>query len=287
MDNDSVRRRIAADFPDLKQERISYLGEGYGNRAFLLNDELVFRFAKTPAHRAELRRELPILEVVSQYSPLPTPRPEFVAQDYSYVGYRRIPGRQLIGERAGFSGWFMFARAIGEFLAAINDIPSEKFDGLPPLEQGTPRDCLAGAQSDYEKVADVVPTSHRRAIEAFLRREPPQTSRRQVFCHNDLGIEHVIVDRNVVSGVIDWGDAGFGDPAYDFGLVYRDCGIDVMSRTFETYRASCGGVDEGLVERAMFYGKCASLEDIEYGITNRKKEYFDKGLASLAWLFPG
>jgi aminoglycoside phosphotransferase (APT) family kinase protein len=43
-----------------------------------------------------------------------------------------------------------------------------------------------------------------------------------VFSHNDLGIEHVLIDPGTwtVTGIIDWSDAAIVDPAIDFGLLY-------------------------------------------------------------------
>lgn len=41
-----------------------------------------------------------------------------------------------------------------------------------------------------------------------------------VFTHGDLQAEHVLVsDDAAISGVIDWGDAGLGDPLYDLAVL--------------------------------------------------------------------
>ena len=37
--------------------------------------------------------------------------------------------------------------------------------------------------------------------------------------HGDLQAEHVLVDSGGVSGVIDWSDAGLGDPHYDLAVL--------------------------------------------------------------------
>jgi aminoglycoside phosphotransferase (APT) family kinase protein len=56
-------------------------------------------------------------------------------------------------------------------------------------------------------------------IQAFLATTPPDGTPAQVFSHNDLGIENVLVDPDTaaVTGVLDWADAALVDPAYDFG----------------------------------------------------------------------
>jgi aminoglycoside phosphotransferase (APT) family kinase protein len=97
-----------------------------------------------------------------------------------------------------------------------------------------------------------------------------------VFSHNDLGIEHVLVDPAgwAVTGVIDWSDAALVDPAVDVGLLYRDLGPPAL--------ALVGGPD---AERAVFYARCAMLEDLAYGVTTGLDRYVAKSRTALSWLF--
>jgi aminoglycoside phosphotransferase (APT) family kinase protein len=55
-------------------------------------------------------------------------------------------------------------------------------------------------------------TRNRRISEAALRPWTP------VFTHGDLQIAHVFVDRDEVTGVIDWSEAGQGDALYDLAM---------------------------------------------------------------------
>ena len=60
--------------------------------------------------------------------------------------------------------------------------------------------------------ADLV-TRNRRIAEAALRPSTP------VFMHGDLQVAHVFVDRDEITGVIDWSDAGPGDALYDLAIL--------------------------------------------------------------------
>ncbi len=60
--------------------------------------------------------------------------------------------------------------------------------------------------------ADVVTRNHRIA-EAALRSWTP------VFIHGDLQVDHVFVDADEVTGVIDWSDAGHGDALFDLAIL--------------------------------------------------------------------
>ena len=129
-----------------------------------------------------------------------------------------------------------------------------------------------------------IPARHRRAVEAFLEGAPPDAASELVFSHNDLGIEHVLVDpRSLdVTGVIDWSDAAWVDPARDFGLVLRDLGPDALDIALAAYRP---GDEAGLWERAGFYAGAALLEDFAFGLETGRREYVDKSIAALDWCF--
>ena len=60
--------------------------------------------------------------------------------------------------------------------------------------------------------ADVVTRNHRIA-EAALRPWTP------VFVHGDLQVDHVFVDGEEITGVIDWSDAGQGDALFDLAIL--------------------------------------------------------------------
>ena len=81
-----------------------------------------------------------------------------------------------------------------------------------------------------------------------------------MFCHNDLGAEHMLVDvkTNTVTGVIDWTDAAVSDPARDLALVYRDLGPAVFELTLAYYGKPFDDADR---ERALFYARCKLIAD--------------------------
>jgi aminoglycoside phosphotransferase (APT) family kinase protein len=88
------------------------------------------------------------------------------------------------------------------------------------------RAVIDTGQARLAAAAVEVPVVYRRPVKAFLDAPPPASGWAPIFSHNDLGIEHVLVDPGTwtVTGVIDWSDAAIVDPAVDFGLLYRDLG---------------------------------------------------------------
>jgi aminoglycoside phosphotransferase (APT) family kinase protein len=89
----------------------------------------------------------------------------------------------------------------------------------------------------------------------------PEPATTLTFIHGDLGAEHVFVDGDRITGVIDWGDAAIGDPAIDHGRLLRDFGAPDHPR-------------------ARFYAVATALEDLDYGVPL----YRENALAALAAL---
>jgi aminoglycoside phosphotransferase (APT) family kinase protein len=150
-----------------------------------------------------------------------------------------------------------------------------------------PAEWRREAVETYPKVAAQVPVDHRRAVEAFLDASPPDDAYALALSHNDLGIEHVLVDRGTwtVTGIIDWSDAAIADPAYDFGLLYRDLGPMALDVAMGRYRTYVNNV-ENLRQRAIFYARCSVFEDLAYGIEMGRRSFVDNSIAACEWLFP-
>ncbi|MDQ2815880.1 MAG: aminoglycoside phosphotransferase family protein, partial [Actinomycetota bacterium] len=99
--------------------------------------------------------------------------------------------------------------AAGAAARMLHDAP------LPPWPGRSPGEIAAHLDGECEWLVanGVLPAGlvarNRRVAEAALRPWTP------VFTHGDLQVTHVFVDGDVVTGVIDWSEAGQGDALYD------------------------------------------------------------------------
>ncbi|MEU0693697.1 aminoglycoside phosphotransferase family protein [Streptomyces niveus] len=287
-----VREIVAAHLPGSRAGSVVLLGEGEDNVAFEVDGELIVRFSKEPdpvRRAAVVSREVQLLAAVAGVSPLAVPEPCFAAAEQGCLGYLKLPGRQLIDlplpQRAAHDG--AIGAELGELLSALHDVPLGRVERLVDVDDQPGAVWLDEATATYDTIVADVPTAHRPAIEAFLGDPPPADGWPLVFSHNDLGIEHVLVDDTTwtCTGVIDWSDAAICDPARDFGLLYRDLGATALHSALRSYRAD----DEqagAIRARAAFYARCGVLEDMAYGIETGRTAYLDKSLAALTWLYP-
>ncbi len=286
-----VRDVVARHLPRLPVETVEALGAGRDNAAYAVNGTLVVRFniERDPDRRAELvAGEGELLEMVAAVSPLAVPVPRFVDTDAGCIAYDKLPGIPLLAlpphDIAPHTG--AIAGALGAFLAALHALPLDRMARLVDPDDVPMRDWRREAAEYHAMLADHVPPARRDAVLRFLAAEPPPADYEPVFSHNDLGIEHVLVDPATwrITGVIDWTDAAIVDPALDFGRLHRDLGPAALTTALCHYR---GAEPAAIAERAAFYARCTVFEDLEHGLATDQQSYVEKCRASLAWLFPG
>lgn len=286
LDVDYAARQLAHEFPTIAIATITKLGEGLGNVAFEVNGTLVFRFPKTGRNREELQREVPTLVAVKQLTHIPVPEPTYVGPTGAYVGYQKVPGKPVMGHRSEIKDWRTFAHEMGQFLSQIHGMSEDMLGRLQvPTDTEPWESLIAEVRKDVEQARSIIPAPYFGAIDMFLESAPPTSPYTPVFCHNDLGAEHILVHEGKISGVIDWGDTARTDPARDFGLLYRDLGPKVLAEAVSAYSWSARIAEPELIERAVFYGKCRVFENIAYGVNVGRREYTDEGIASLKWMF--
>jgi aminoglycoside phosphotransferase (APT) family kinase protein len=103
--------------------------------------------------------------------------------------------------------------AAGAAVRALHQAP------LPPLPGRSVDELASRLDSECEWLLanNVLPievvTRNRRLAEAALRPWTP------TFIHGDLQLTHVFVDGDEVTGIIDWSEAGQGDPLFDLATL--------------------------------------------------------------------
>jgi aminoglycoside phosphotransferase (APT) family kinase protein len=236
---------VAAHLPGLRVQAIDELGRGLENVAFRVRAQrdLVVRFPLRP-DPAAIAKEARLLQRVAEVSPLPVPEVAFF--DELCLAYWFVRGRPLEPEDGVDTG------VLKTFLERLHELSVVEMAGLVPVDHDPLRQWHDEAAEIYEDHAGQLAPAKRKSIERFLAEDLPEDSGRVVFSHNDLGIEHVLVDGAEITGIIDWSDAAICDPAYDYGLLLRD----LADRAPQP--------PDDLQERALFYAKCSAIEDFAY-----------------------
>ncbi len=276
LDTERARRRIARRFPAFPLTTIRYFAEGWDFRNFLVNDAWLFRFPKRPDERERLAMEVELLRLLAGRLPLAIPRYEYVASDV--VGYRLLPGRDL---RGGFVP-ASFARDFGSMLAALHGIPPGDMADAVLRDQMTdaaPRQARARVLAHLAEAGTGLDAKTRARCQDLLAAPPAPYAGPPRVAHTDLFPEHVLSDGDRVTAFIDWGDAGWGDPAGDFALAWFLGADPLLAETLKHYNAP---VDPGMPARARFFGACMVVSHLAFGTVAGRAAAVAEGRAALA-----
>ncbi|MGZ0149145.1 phosphotransferase family protein [Kribbella sp. WER1] len=163
-------------------------------------------FLKVDPDRARIDREVEAMSLA------PVPTPNVLWREPPVLALSAVPGTVLgrIGRPSTASpgAW----AAAGAALRVLHDVPAPPWRGRAgrPLDELTTdldRECERLIAADVLPVALV--THNRDLAETALRPWTP------TFTHGDLHIAHVFAEGNKITGIIDWSEAGGGDPLYD------------------------------------------------------------------------
>ncbi|CCI52841.1 phosphotransferase family protein [Nostocoides jenkinsii] len=244
--------------PNLDGARLSELGEGWDNIAYAVHppsggQQLLLRvskFAEDTERFDTTTKDADLLRFVARRSPLVTNTVRAVDPHAGMLLLTMVPG--IGAGTAPIRDRPALAESLGTLLARLHRsrVPNGLVDAATPAESWRVSTATA-----FARVTDRFGDADRCLIESFLTGPAPDRPRHTVFCHNDLGAEHLIVDpeSGALSGVIDWSDAVHDDPARDFALVWADLGWEIVEGALAAYVRRGGVVDPGLVARARWF----------------------------------
>jgi aminoglycoside phosphotransferase (APT) family kinase protein len=217
LDEALVRRLLADQFPewaDLPLSRVEPAGTV--NAIFRLGEELSLRFTRREGQTEPASKELTWLPRLSTLLPLEIPVP--VAQGHPTGEYPRfwdvctwVDGETTPVEEIDA---IQAARDLAAFVTALQQVDPA---GAPP-GRGTPlaerdeeiRYWLGRFDGD-----PAVTGEWEHALAAAPWDGPP------VWHHGDLDVRNWLVRDGRISGVIDWGSMGVGDPACDVMVAWK------------------------------------------------------------------
>lgn len=164
-------------------------------------------FVKIDSDQRRLDTEVEVMGIV------PVPTPEILWSRPPALALAALPGTALghLGEpsTATPAAWV----ATGAAIRRLHDTPLPRWPGRSVDEL---RAHLVG-ECEWLLANDVLPVEvvdrNRRLAETALRPWRP------AFIHGDLQVDHIFVDGDEITGIIDWSEASRGDPMYDLATL--------------------------------------------------------------------
>jgi aminoglycoside phosphotransferase (APT) family kinase protein len=239
---------VREQFRELAPWQVRFLQEGWDSRVYLVNDVWIFRMPKRANVVPSLKVERRLLPRLDEALPVDVPRFEWhgVPSErfpHPFSGYRLLPGDLGDSMPSRAFATPAVARQLGELLRSIHEFPVER-----ALEAGVPQGHEAWTPACWPWLREAVASrgdeiEHAlggrrwRAFQPLVDMELPAASEQDCFRHADLGVGHLLLDRDTraVTGVIDWADSNLGDPAVDFAGLEIFVGAEFVDRMLDAY----------------------------------------------------
>lgn len=250
---------------DRSVSELQLLDEGLSSRVFATGDLIV----RVPRHRGAADRQVAIMAALPEIQPLlPIPVPTLVttiptsdALPFGAAVLKRLPGIPMQADLAGQS----LREALGRFLVALH--------GILPHHLSTSsnvRRCLDVDSSRREAMEIVLPflrtvltaPNHERIAEWWAAYTAYRTTSRSTpsLVHGDLWYGNILVDpgHTQITGVLDWEEMAFDDPAQDFATL-RHSGEAFSDEVLAAHARAGGHVDEDLLARREWHWECREI----------------------------
>lgn len=220
-----VRRLVATQFPQWVDLPITPVElDGWDNRTFHLGDHMTVRLPSAEGYAPQVEKEHQWLPKLAPLLPLPIPVPLAKGApngDYPWHWsiYQWLQGEIATVER--IADLSAFATSLAQFLTALQYIDSAEGPaaGSHSFFRGAPLAVYdAETRQAITTLGNTVDAEATQAVwETALRatwQGPP------VWFHGDIAAGNLIVNDGHLSGVIDFGCSGVGDPACDTTIAW-------------------------------------------------------------------
>ena len=238
MSADKFRLILKRCFPSVPVRNVRMILSGWDNYALEVNDQWLFRFPRRKDGVVRLKMEVKLLPLVSRISSIRVPEFEYVwpgGAGFSnvFVGYKKIQGVPLTSQLITKRKSIRLESQLSQFLRELHGIPAQRLNRMGLFEWHDRRKLFG------ELKRSVVPLLNAKGKQRLISLFEEFLANRAnlefapTLIHSDLTGGNILCnpEADTITGIIDWGDASIGDPAYDFSgflFEYGESFVDSM-----------------------------------------------------------
>ncbi|WP_175986426.1 phosphotransferase family protein [Bacillus sp. Marseille-Q1617] len=275
---------IKEKIPHLDIKEYHQNKQGQNNDVLIINNEWVFRFPKYRAGIEQLKKETVILDYASSKLSIPVPQPAYQfffpeEPGMVFTGYRILPGSPLWKNDMTDLDRTRRQQAAVDLAVFLKELHSISPDSsLGSIQQSEPT-CFDEMKDLHERLkTKIYPFMKQESIDEvddrFTEYFGSCQSVSACIIHGDFGCSNILWDKDRVSGIIDFGGAGFSDPAYDVAGLLASYGEEFIQMMIPHYPEITS-----FLNRVHFYKSTFALQEALFGIENGDQEAFENGMA--------
>ncbi|MBK5504428.1 aminoglycoside 2''-phosphotransferase [Bacillus sp. RC55] len=299
---DSYKQYIKEALPDLSIHSYIQNEEGWDNIAVIINDELLFRFPRKLEYAQRIPLEKELCTILSHsLQEIAVPKYKLLYKNNcntvpfcSY--YPLIHGEPLTTEllaKLEKKELEVIITQLATFLAALHSIPLKRTEtlGFPIEKTLTYWKELQTKLNQYftNNLTSLQKSALNRLFENFFTCIAKSAFQNTII-HADFTHHHILFNNlnKTISGVIDFGDAQIGDPAFDFAGLYYDFGREFTTSVYEQYSTLISHRDPLFIHRiTTFYQYSPLLHNLIYNIETNNEITLKKNEEQLKAILQG
>lgn len=270
---------------DLEVANIKIIGEGYDSKAYLINDEYIFKIKISSNKKKGYEKEKAVLDFLNRNlkTTIKIPRIDFIYIDneVSIMGYKKIKGAFLtpdIYKEMNVKQQEILKKDIAKFLKDMHNLD---FAEIEEYVIDNKQNCLEEYDLLQKTIYNDLTEKEKKYIEKFFERLNNTTifDDKKCLCHNDFSCNHLLIDNNKkLVGIIDFGDASIIDEYCDFIYLLEDSKEEIGKNFGEDILQLYGDID---INKAKEYQDIVEtyypIETIIYGIKNNRDDFIKRG----------
>lgn len=279
---------IREQFPELAPKNIRLLGAGWDNTAFIIDEELIFRFPRREIALPLLEAEWCALPKLASRLPVPIPIPQWKGAPTSvfpwpFIGYRLISGFTACYANLLEKERTALAEPIAQFLAVLHATPkSEIYEwNIPQNNQNRIDGTLLTTKlrKTFEELSLLGLLENKNQLELAVQNlQNFRAPINSFLVHGDFYVRHLLINKNhQLVGVIDWGDIHLGDPAIDLAIAHSFLPVEAH----ESFRKAYGEISEETWSLAKLRAIYSSTLLALFGYHSNDPNILREGLRSL------
>lgn len=221
---DLAKKLIFEQFPQWSHLEIKPVkNSGHDNRTFHLGDDLTIRLPSGKEYEPQIQKEAKWLPVLAQHLSLPITAPVAKGKPTPEYPLAWSINRWLVGETVTHTNVDLqkFAIELARFLKELEAINAENGPqaGAHNFYRGGD---LAVYIEEFEQTLTQLPAGSQRNHyqDIWTTALATKWEKKPVWVHGDIAVGNLLVNDGHLSGVIDFGILGTGDPACDLVMAW-------------------------------------------------------------------
>ena len=276
----NAKENIQNSFSQFDVKSISFVGEGMDSKAFIVNEEFIFRFPKLEEVVSQLKAEISLLPKLRPHVRLEIPNFEYVGRQqengFPFVGYKKIHGVGLEKElmrKLDSDLQANLIKEIADFIQQVHSFPVDVAKNLGVRVADFRKNYTSDLENMRKDVYHLLDQNVINYVEKLLKdylSDEKYFDYTPVLLHADFSPDHIIYNENkkVIAGVIDFGDIEIGDPDYDLMYLYEDYwGEDYIRRLLKYYPHNN---PERLMKKLDFFSRCDTIHGVLIGLHRKE-----------------